>query len=322
MSVEKISMYHKMSVGTAYSKVILVGEHAVVHGQPAIAIPFPLIGVESTVEPIEGDIYVDSELYQGLLHEAPKALKGVADTIYQTLEQLELPKQGLFICIKSSIPPGKGLGSSASVAIAIVKSLFNYAGETYTNQDLLPLANISESYAHGAPSGIDSLAIASPCPIWYQKDEAAKEIVPETDFHFVVADTGQMADTKTAVSTVKQMLKFAPKKVYTQVERIGELTHMAKESLEQSSKQLLGFVLDEAQKELEALGVSNASLNRLIRSAKKEGALGAKLTGGGNGGCIIALARNEMHAIQIGEKLKKIGAAAVWPFVLPKQSES
>src|SRR5699024_2815619 len=180
---------------------------------------------------------------------------------------------------------------------AIVKSLFNYAEKPYTNKDILPLANISESYAHGAPSGIDSLAIASSCPIWYQKDKPTEEIFPETDFHFVVADTGQMADTKTAVSTVKQMLKFAPKKVYTQVERIGELTHMAKESLEQSSKQLLGFVLDEAQKELEALGVSNASLNRLIRSAKKEGALGAKLTGGGNGSCIITFASNIMHVI-------------------------
>lgn len=320
MSVEKISMNHKMSVGVAHSKVILVGEHAVVHGQPAIAIPFPLIGVESIVKPIEGDIYVDSELYQGLLYEAPPALKGIADTIYQTLEQLNLPKQDLFISIKSSIPPGKGLGSSASVAIAIVKSLFNYAGESYTNNDILPLANISESYAHGAPSGIDSLTIASPCPIWYQKDGPTQQIMPQSDFHFVVADTGQMADTKTAVSTVKQMLKFAPKKVYSQIERIGELTHLAKDSLEESSKQLLGKVLDEAQKELESMGVSNASLNRLIHYAKKEGALGAKLTGGGNGGCIIALARNEMHAIQIGEKLKKIGAATVWPFVLQSQS--
>src|SRR5699024_957937 len=234
-------------------------------------------------------IYVDSELYKGLLHEAPPALQGIANTVYQTLEQLGLPKQDLFISIASSIPPGKGLGSSASVAMAIVKSLFNYAEKPYTNKDILPLANISESYAHGAPSGIDSLAIASSCPICYQKDKPTEEIFPQSEFRFVVADTGQMADTITAVCTVKRMWKNA---------------------LEESSKHLLGKVLDEAKKELESLGVSNTSLNRLIHSAKKEGALGAKLTGGGNGGCIIALARNEMHAAQIGEKLKKIGAAA------------
>src|SRR5699024_2546305 len=120
MSVEKVSMNHKMSVGTAYSKVILVGEHAVVHGQPAIALPFPLIGVESIVSSIEGDIYVASEVYKGLLHEAPPALQGIANTVSQSLEHLGLPKQDLFISIASSIPPGKGLGSSASVAMAIV----------------------------------------------------------------------------------------------------------------------------------------------------------------------------------------------------------
>src|SRR5699024_10355250 len=96
----------------------------------------------------------------------------------------------------------------------------------------------------------------------------------------------------------------------------------AREALEKSSKQLLGFVLNEAQKELEAIGVSNASLNRLIYFARQEGALGAKLTGGGNGGCIIALAKNEVHAKQLGEKLKQIGAAALWPFVLQSQQES
>src|SRR5699024_7682570 len=114
----------------------------------------------------------------------------------------------------------------------------------YTNKDILPLANISESYAHGAPSGIDSLAIASSCPIWYQKDKPTEEIFPQSEFHFVVADTGQMADTKTAVSTVKQMLKFAPDKVHTQIERLGELTHLAQLSLEDCSKHLLVKVLD------------------------------------------------------------------------------
>src|SRR5699024_10105456 len=132
----------------------------------------------------------------------------------------------------------KGLGSSASVAMAIVKSLFNYAEKPYTNKDILPLANISESYAHGAQSGIDSLAIASSCPIWYQQDKPPEEIFPQSEFHFVVADTRPMVATKTAVSTVKQIVKLAREKVHTQIERLGELTHLAKNSLEESSKHL------------------------------------------------------------------------------------
>src|SRR5699024_958820 len=91
--------------------------------------------------------------------------------------------------------------------------------------------------------------------------------------------------------------------------------------LEKTGKQLLGTLLNEAQKELEALGVSDAGLNRLIYMARQEGALGAKLTGGGNGGCIIALARDEVHSRYLAEKLLKFGAQAVWPFKLQKSDD-
>src|SRR5699024_6941034 len=97
-------------------------------------------------------------------------------------------------------------------------------------------------------------------------------------------------------------------------------TYQVRDALEKAGKQMLGQLLNEAQKELEALGVSDAGLNRLIYFALQEGALGAKLTGGGNGGCIIALARNEMHSKQLTEKLLRFGAQAVWPFVLRKKN--
>src|SRR5699024_11653084 len=80
-----------------------------------------------------------------------------------------------------------------------------------------------------------------------------------------------------------------------------------RDALERSSKQMLGNLLNEAQKELEVIGVSNTSLNRLIHFARQEGALGAKLTGAGHGGCMIALAKNESHATLLGEKLKQFG---------------
>src|SRR5690625_7819646 len=82
------------------------------------------------------------------------------------------------------------------------------------------------------------------------------------------------------------LLKKAPKKIQRKLERIGELTFQAKHALEEAGKNFLGQMLNEAQKELESLGVSDAGLNRLIYFARQEGALGAKLTGGGNGGCI------------------------------------
>ena len=320
MSVEKISIPEKSVTATAHSKLILVGEHAVVHGQPAIAVPFPIIGVEAIVEHVVGALSLDSELYKGPTDAAPPALAGIVSTIKRTMDILKLPYSDLLIRIKSTIPPGKGLGSSASVAIAIVRSLFSYSKKPYTNEQLLELANISETFAHGAPSGIDSLTITSPSPIWYERNQPIEYIEPAGDFNFVVADTGKMADTKASVGAVKQLLDLAPEKISRKIERIGDITHQVREALEKSSKHLLGRLLDEAQKELEAIGVSDTSLNRIIQCAKEEGALGAKLTGGGSGGCVIALAENELHAKQLGEKLKQIGAAAVWPFTLKSQN--
>src|SRR5690625_2037810 len=246
MSMEKVTVSEKIATGVAHSKLILVGEHAVVHGQPAIAIPFPLIGVESFVERVVGNIYIDSSLYQGPIDHAPKSLVGIVNTIKHTLKLLKIPYKDLLIRIKSSIPPGKGLGSSASVAIAIVKALFSYINEQYTEEQLLYLANISETYAHGAPSGIDPLTITSQSPIWFKKDEPVDYIDPKGEFHFVVADSGEMADTKTAVSTVSSLLQKAPEKVHQKIEHIGEITYEVREALEKSSKSILGHLLNEA----------------------------------------------------------------------------
>lgn len=316
MSAEKVTATEKVAVGTAQSKLILVGEHAVVHGQPAIAIPFPLVGVESVVEHVPGAIKLDSTFYHGPIESAPESLSGVVHCITATLETLDLPNRDLLIRINSSIPPGKGLGSSASVAIAVIKSLFKYAEVPYTEKDLLRLANVAETHAHGSPSGIDPLTITSECPVWFEKDHPFDFIKPKEDFYFIVADSGRMADTKSAIESVTELLKLAPKKIQENIERIGEITHQARYAIEKVGKNLLGQLLNEAQKELESLGVSDAGLNRLIYFALQEGALGAKLTGGGNGGCIVALAQNEMHSKQLTEKLKRLGAQAVWPFVL------
>lgn len=319
MSAEKAATSEQTAIGVAHSKLILIGEHAVVHGQPAIAIPFPLVGVEAAIEHRPGDVRLESKLFEGAMDEAPEPLLGIRNCVRATLQYLEIPYQDLLIRIKSSIPPGKGLGSSASVAIAVVRSLFAYAGRMYKKEELLELANISETYAHGAPSGIDTLTITSKCPVWFEKSGNVDYIKPSDDFYFVVADTGRIGDTRTAVESVANLLKVAPKKIQSKLNRLGVITHQARHALERASKHLLGQILDEAQKELEALGVSDAGLNKLIHFARQEGALGAKLTGGGNGGCIIALARNELHSRQLSEKLKRFGAHKVWPFVLKRQ---
>ncbi len=188
MSAERVAATERLAIGLAHSKLILIGEHAVVHGQPAIALPFPLIGVESVIEYVPGACQMDSTFYHGPLHSAPNSLKGIVKSIQATLLHLNLPERDLLIQIKSSIPPGKGLGSSASVAIAVVKSLFAYADQPYSKEELLYLANIAEKHNHGAPSGIDTLTITSECPVWFEKENPVDYIKLNDDFHFIVAD--------------------------------------------------------------------------------------------------------------------------------------
>src|SRR5699024_5423491 len=149
MSAERAASSEQTATGVAHSKLILIGEHAVVHGQPAIAIPFPLVGAESEVEYVPGSIKIDSTFYHGPIESAPTALAWIVMCIKETLNSLNMPAKDLLIKIKSSIPPGKGLGSSASVAVAVIRSLFSYSKTSYTENEILELANIAETYAHG-----------------------------------------------------------------------------------------------------------------------------------------------------------------------------
>src|SRR5699024_11756102 len=116
----------------------------------SIAIQFSLIGVESDVEYVPGSIKLDSSFFHGPLESVPTSLKGIANSINETLEYLELPKRDLLIQIQSSIPPGTGLGSSASVAIAVMKSLFPYSDTSYMQENLLHFANIVKTFPTGA----------------------------------------------------------------------------------------------------------------------------------------------------------------------------
>src|SRR5699024_800886 len=127
-------------------------------------------------------------------------------------------------------------------------------------------------------------------PIWYQKKQPIESITVKGEIHFVVADTGLDADTKTAVDSVTKLLKTVPKKAYHAVERRGDITHRVRDTLERSSNQLLCNLLTESQKELEAIDVSKTSFSRLIHFPRQEGAVGAKLTGAGQGGSMMAFA--------------------------------
>ncbi|MCM0649782.1 mevalonate kinase [Clostridium swellfunianum] len=303
----------KASVGYAHSKLILFGEHAVVYGKPAIAIPFPL-KVRSIVEEFEGPIILESEFYTGSIDNIPEKMQGISACIKATIDYLKMPFYGLRIKIDSLIPIGRGLGSSAAIAIAIVRGLFSFYGQELSKKQLFSLVNIAEKHAHGNPSGIDMVAESSECAIWFKKGNKAVSIIAGGPLFIVVADTGRIGNTRKAVENVRKKYNIEPKKVYKSLDEIEKISNKAREALSKGDMYLLGELMDRNQKELTYIGVSDKGLDKLIESAKDSSALGAKLTGGGLGGCVMALAENLEHAKVIAKDLKRAGAVKCWYF--------
>lgn len=311
-----MTIQQKTAIGRAHSKIILIGEHAVVYGKPAIALPFPSLEVVSSVKEISGDLFLACRYFVGKLEEAPKDLKGITACITETLKNLKQPAEGLHIQIDSSVPIGRGLGSSASSAIAVVKSLYQYFEQKLSKTKLLELVHISETFAHGNPSGIDMVAASSDQPLWFEKDGAIHPVDIKLPLHLVVADTGRIGGTLEAVESIRKNSLISPNKVKHSIDLLGDYTLRTKAALAEGNSLFVGKMMDAAHSELKKLGVSDTELDHLVQVAKEWGALGAKLTGGGKGGCMIALASSLEHAKNLAEGLLQNGAAQTWSYII------
>lgn len=303
----------KIAVGYAHSKLILTGEHAVVYGKPAIAIPFPL-KVKALVEKSSGAIMFNSSIYTGPVSTMPNKMKGISACIAETLQYLNKPFQDINIKIQSAIPLGRGLGSSAAVATAIVRGLFSLFGKEPTREEVYLFVQIAETYAHGKPSGIDMAAVSSEAPIWFQKGKKTETFNISQPLYITVADTGEIGNTRTAVENVKERYNNEQLKVQRSLDSIEEISKEAKAALLNGNTALLGKLINNNQQELNSLGVSDKRLNLLVNTARNAGALGAKLTGGGLGGCMLALAKNLEEAEDISKQLVRSGAFKSWYF--------
>jgi mevalonate kinase len=301
------------AVGEAHGKLILAGEHVVVYNKPAIAIPFPL-RIRAVVTEHEGEISIASKLYTGSLEGVPSRMLGLAQCINKSLELCNQSKEGINIRLESELPMGRGLGSSAAAATAIVRGIYNYFQKTLSEEELYSLVEIAENYAHGKPSGIDMRAVANEVPIFYQKSKGASSIVVPKPIYMVAADTGEVGDTKVAVEHVKELRQLKPDIIESIIDEIADIVWKVKEAILEGDSKLLGSLLLRNHENLKKLEVSTSMLDHLVEMAMKSGALGAKLTGGGMGGCIIALTKDMADARKVGEALIKEGAKEAWCF--------
>ncbi|MGX7129703.1 mevalonate kinase [Enterococcus wangshanyuanii] len=298
--------------GQATGKIILMGEHAVVYGEPAIAFPFEETSIMTTIES-DQMMTLDCQYFCGNLAEVPARLKSVQKVIYQTLAELGQENTTLKITINSTIPAERGMGSSAAVAVAIVRGLFDYFKTPCSPETLLRLVDEAEKIAHGNPSGIDAAATSGSKPIFFIKGQPL-ELFPMnvSNAYLIVADTGIKGQTREAVSDVAHLFEEDKQLAAKHITELGRLTVQAKQAILMNDVPLLGTSMNQAHEHLKALTVSNKQLDHLVETARNNGALGAKLTGGGRGGCLIALVDSKRQAEKIADSLKNAGATAAW----------
>lgn len=319
VGISMLETPQKVAVGRAHSKLILIGEHSVVYGQPAIAFPFKQIEVKVTVKNIGGNaIQIESPFYQGPIEQIPEKMEGIGDCVIQTLKVLEKRSSGLKIQIASSIPIGRGLGSSAAIAIALVRGLFAFFNQKLQHSQLMALVERAEKFAHGTPSGIDMMAASSANPIWFQKQQEVESVKIGAPFHLVVADSGRVGDTYSAVKSIRDKYEMKPEKIEESITLLGKWTEEVRLGLAVGDYQKVGKKLNLAHHHLALLGVSDEGLDHLVDTARTAGAIGAKLTGGGRGGCILALVENETIGKKVAEALIEAGAARTWQYTIAK----
>lgn len=296
--------------GWANGKIILIGEHAVVYGQPAIAFPFTGARVKVTIEP-HSEMSLVSSYYTGALASAPFELKNI-QTLLKELQAYFGSQENLNLRITSTIPSERGMGSSAAVAVALTRAFFDWKKTALSYETLLNFVNHSEEVAHGNPSGIDATATSGSQPLYFVKGQPFEAFPLNLNAYLIVADTGIKGQTRQAVADVGKLVTQQPQVYLPIIKDIGAFVHASRQSIIENQIDELGAYMTATHSLLQQLTVSNDTLDLLVKTALNNGALGAKLTGGGRGGCLIALADSREAAENIAKNLIIQGASQTW----------
>ena len=298
ISQVKTEMGHSMShderadMAAGHGKIILFGEHAVVYGSRAIAAPVPLAVRARIVDEKDGvwlviprwgvEQRLRSDPAKQMSFEVPAALM---------LRELGLADRSMRIEVYSEIPRAMGLGGSAAVAVAIIRALDRHFKLDLSNDQVNALAYQCECVAHGTPSGIDNTVATFGQPLVYRRGDPPEihSLQLPKPVQFVIGMTGVEGLTAKMVARVRDGRERNRDVYDAMFKGIDALTVQAIEALKKNDLERLGELMNVCQGLLNGIQVSSWELEELIQVARENGALGAKLTGGGGGGSMIAL---------------------------------
>ncbi len=295
---------------SACGKLILLGEHAVVYGRPAIALPVHL-AVEAHV--LKGGDGVQLIIPRWSLEQRvrPDQDQGVNGTMNTILKALGLTGRHMLIEVMPHLPRAVGLGASAALAVAVIRALSAAFGLRLTDEFVNNLAFECEKDAHGTPSGIDNTVATYGAAVKYQNTGQARfeELRMPEPLPLVVGITGKESLTAQTVAQVHSAWQSHPERYEGIFDQIASLTEAGVAAIAAANFTELGQLMNLCHGYLNALQLSTPNLEALIHIARENGALGAKLTGGGGGGSMIALCPNSQE--QVAEAMRAAGFQAL-----------
>ncbi|RIY18388.1 mevalonate kinase [Bifidobacteriaceae bacterium WP012] len=346
--------------GETCAKVILFGEHSVVYGYSAIALPLKNLRMRATVTgcdlagektsscetcensetatcetcetatcktcetcktcadyetsiPQNSDSLITLSCldFTGKLSEVPPRFNSVRTAIHAALEFAGRVGDSLHVATESDFPPERGLGSSAASAGAVIRAILDYYKIRASEDEIFALTQSAERVAHGRSSGLDATATSASWPVHFSSGEFSRMEINMRAW-LILADSGCKGMTRVTVDALRARMDAKPDAVKNQLDELGAIANQAAEDLTLGRAANMGARMTRAHRILADLGVSTPQLDKLVRAALDHGALGAKLTGGGGGGCVIALADTEAAAERVSAALRSAGACGTW----------
>jgi mevalonate kinase len=307
-----------MTISSAPGKIILFGEHAVVYGRPALAVPVTQVHADVEIsDSSRAGIWIDAPDVN--LHAELNTLPSdhpLASVIHNFLFLSRTsPFPSITVKISSTIPVASGLGSGAAVTVALTRALSSFLSHPMSDEDINAFTYEIEKLHHGTPSGIDNTVITYAKPVYFVRGQPIETFKVDRPFSIVIGDTGISAPTKESVGDVRKLWEADKTKWEKVFDEVEEIVVQARANIESGKPalnaiegwELLGDLMNANHELLQKMTVSSSELDKLVDVACKAGALGAKMSGGGRGGNMIALVTPEM-AESVSRALKEAGA--------------
>ena len=291
-------------MGTAAGKIILFGEHAAVYGRHVLALPVR-DAVRVSVQPSSGGTSLAIPAWGIARNINHDSATGIDAAIGLILKRLRQPLIDYAIHVDSTLPPGMGLGSSAAIAVAITRAFCYYLDLDVDDAQVNAIAFECEKLAHGTPSGVDNTLSTYAKPMLFRNDGTLHIQTLELTEPppLLIACSHETGLTSEQVAGVRRRRERSPDRYDAIFDEIDELSRRGAQLLQVQDYDELGLLMNICHGLLNAIEVSTPQIEDIVAIARRAGAVGAKLTGGGGGGSVVALCPTE--AGRVAEALQE-----------------